>query len=138
MLSMMSRSRWVPTSRTSWPLSASGKLSAVAMMPDPSMLTIVMVLPPKSQNKAHSRFGQRVLILSSMVIAVNTSRTPTPIMLMSTAGCKNAQLGVPSALTELAVGQYLRLDALALANHVQRGGKILQRKSRGQQGFGVY
>src|SRR5438552_12836034 len=37
----------------------------------------------------------------------------------------------------LAVGHYLRLDALALANHVQRGGKVLQRQSRGQQGFRV-
>src|SRR2546429_4425767 len=51
MLSIMSRSRWVPTSRTSWPLSASGKLSAVAMMPDPRTLTVVIVFPPKSQNK---------------------------------------------------------------------------------------
>src|SRR5438094_2917137 len=56
MLSMMSRSRWVPTSRTSWPLSASGKLSAVAMMPDPRTLTVVIVFPPKSQNKVRTKY----------------------------------------------------------------------------------
>src|SRR2546423_13181096 len=56
MLSMMSRSRWVPTSRTSWPLSASGKLSAVDMMPDPRTLTVVIVFPPKSQNKVRTKY----------------------------------------------------------------------------------
>src|SRR2546421_3792030 len=52
----MSRSRWVPTSRTSWPLSASGKLSAVAIMPDPRTLTVVIVFPPKSQNKVRTKY----------------------------------------------------------------------------------
>src|SRR6266496_1687445 len=56
MLSIISRSRWVPTSRTSWPLSASGKLSAVAIMPDPSRLTVVIVFPPKSQNKVRTKY----------------------------------------------------------------------------------
>src|SRR5439155_8758198 len=60
MLSMMSRSRWVPTSRTSWPLSASGKLSAVAMMPDPRTLTVVIVFPPRSQNKVQSRSNVKI------------------------------------------------------------------------------
>src|SRR5438876_3759842 len=57
---------------------------------------------------------------------------------MFTASCKNAQRGVPSLMAGLAVGQYLRLDTLALANHVQCGGKVLQKKSCGEQGFGVY
>src|SRR2546426_2614629 len=50
----------------------------------------------------------------------------------------NAQLRAPTMQIGLAIGQYLCLDALALANHVQRIGKVLQRKSRGEQGFGVY
>src|SRR5215213_1562475 len=43
MLSMISRSRWVPTNRTSWPLSARGKARAVAITPDPKTLTVVTV-----------------------------------------------------------------------------------------------
>src|SRR5215212_5259168 len=50
MLSMISRSRKVPTSRTSWPLSESGKASAVPIMPEPRILTVVTALPPNSQN----------------------------------------------------------------------------------------
>src|SRR6266849_3022960 len=73
---------------------------------------------------------------SSLFRVVTPSRTP--IILMFTASCKNAQRGVPSLIAGLAVGQYLRLDTLALANHVQCGGKVLQKKSRCQQGFGVY
>src|SRR6266536_4720522 len=72
---------------------------------------------------------------SSLFRVVTTSRTP--IILMFTASCKNAQRGVPSLMAGLAVGQYLRLDALALANHIQCRGKVLQRKRRGQQGFCV-
>src|SRR2546421_9365482 len=72
---------------------------------------------------------------SSLFRVVTPSRTP--IILMFTASWKNAQRGVPSLMAGLAVGQDLRLDALALANHVQCGGKVLQRQSRGQQGFRV-
>ena len=38
----------------------------------------------------------------------------------------------------LAVGQDLRLDTLAPANHVQRVGKVLKRQSCGEQCFRVY
>jgi hypothetical protein len=41
-------------------LSASGKLSAVAMMPDPRTLTVVIVFPPKSQNKVQSRSNVKI------------------------------------------------------------------------------
>src|SRR5829696_2380515 len=51
MLSIMSRSRWVPTRRTSWPLSVSGHESAVAMIPDPSTVTLVnLAIPPLCRN----------------------------------------------------------------------------------------
>src|SRR5436309_4759522 len=73
---------------------------------------------------------------SSLFRVVTPSRTP--IILMFTASCKNAQRGVPSLMAGLAVGQDLCLDALALANHVQCGGKVLQRQSCGEQGFRVY
>ena len=45
MLSMISRSRCVPIRRTSWPLSESGKARAVAIRPEPSTLTVVMLRP---------------------------------------------------------------------------------------------
>src|SRR6266516_881105 len=73
---------------------------------------------------------------SSLFRVVTPSRTP--IILMFTASCKNAQRGVPSLMAGLAVGQDLRLDTLALANHVQCGGKVLQKKSRCQQCFRIY
>src|SRR2546428_8613022 len=73
---------------------------------------------------------------SSLFRVVTPSRTP--IILLSTASCKNAQPEVPSGLIRLAVGQDLCLDALALANHVQCLGKVLKRKSCCEQCFRVY
>src|ERR1700716_93623 len=42
MLSMMSRSRWVPTRRTSWPLSVKGTVSAEAMIPEPRIAIVAI------------------------------------------------------------------------------------------------
>src|SRR5512132_593273 len=42
MLSISSRSRWVPTMRTSWPLSVSGVARAVAMIPAPRTAIVVI------------------------------------------------------------------------------------------------
>src|SRR6266566_10130082 len=72
------------------------------------------------------------------LIDVQHTLSLTPIMLLSTAGCKNAQPEVPSVLIRLAVGQDLCLDAFALANHVQCLGKVLKRKSCCEQCFRVY
>src|SRR5207245_6250402 len=63
--------------------------------------------------------------------------TRAPLILPSTADGKNAQLEVPSVLIRLPIGHYLGLDALALANHIQCSGKVLQRKSRGEHRFRV-
>src|SRR3712207_4962522 len=60
MLSTMSRSRWVPTRRTSWPLSVSGHESAVAMIPDPNTVTLVnLVLPLLCRNGPRGAFANR-------------------------------------------------------------------------------
>src|SRR5215218_8359740 len=53
MLSMISRSRCVPIRRTSWPLSESGKARAVAIMPEPRMLMVVMLLPNVGADRAN-------------------------------------------------------------------------------------
>src|SRR6266487_2733169 len=50
----------------------------------------------------------------------------------------NAQLRSPTIQTGLPIGQDLCLDTLALANHVQRVGKVLKRQSCGEHCFGVY
>src|SRR6266540_7302545 len=44
-LSTMSRSRWVPTKRMSWPLSLKGNVRAEPMTPDPRIAMLVMTAP---------------------------------------------------------------------------------------------